>query len=56
MVSQDKLGFILMHGKPLKVLSAELPYEEQTGTECRKHWWFPLDSFLTSLVPPKLQL
>ena len=35
--------------------SARAPYEEQTGTECRKHWWFPRIPF-NQPSAPKLHL
>lgn len=55
-VGQDKgFGFYSgCDGKPLKVLS-RAPYEEQTGTECRKHWWFPRIPF-NQPSAPKLHL
>ena len=55
-VGQDEgFGFYSgCDGKPLKVLS-RAPYEEQTGTECRKHWWFPRIPF-SQPSAPKLHL
>lgn len=48
-------GVILdVMGSHWKAIS-RAPSEDQTVTECREHWWCPLDSFHQASVP-KLQL